>query len=353
MEAFIATCPLGVFAYAEDGKLKAFELFPKNPEEIARKLVGFNRGETIPEVRKVFEKVSENFEVVVESDYLLDISASIEMPNPAGKTLRKELPELSEKYGFGSYKKLLNDLNFELTKKKLRNELARDDRKIMQVVEAIGELDDSLNVISERLREWYGLYYPEMSESVKTHENFANLVSKAKDRGDYQGKLKDMSRDSVGGEFGNKDIFEIRQFAESISNMYSMRERLEEYLEKVMRRAAPNLLTVAGATIGAKLISGAGGLTRLASMPSSTVQVLGAEKALFRHLKTGAKPPKYGFILHHSMVANAKSPDKGKVARVVAGSISIAARKDAYSKEDSGAQLKKELEKKVARIARK
>ena len=117
-----------------------------------------------------------------------------------------------------------------------------------------------------------------------------------------------------------------------------------------MKENFPNLRAVAGAQIGAKLIAIAGDSKRLARMPSSTVQVLGAEKALFRHLKEGTKSPKYGVILKHTFIQSTPQRLRGKVARSLAAKISLAIKTDIYSKEFVGEKLRKDLEMKVARI---
>jgi nucleolar protein 56 len=132
-----------------------------------------------------------------------------------------------------------------------------------------------------------------------------------------------------------------------------MRRTLAERVDKILDEIAPNLKALAGPTIGARLISLAGGLGGLARLPSSTIQVLGAEKALFRALRTGARPPKHGIIFQHPLLHQAPKWQRGKIARALAGKISIAAKVDVFSGNFVGDRLKADLEKRVAEIREK
>ena len=114
-----------------------------------------------------------------------------------------------------------------------------------------------------------------------------------------------------------------------------------------MKLLCPNITAVAGAVIGAKLLAIAGSLKKLSLFPASTVQLLGAEKALFRHLKTGAKSPKYGILHEHPLIAQAKKKDHGKVARLLADKIAIAAKVDFFKGNYVGDKLKKDIERRI------
>ena len=349
MKAYIAVGPIGVFAYDENGKEIAHSLFPKEPRQAAERIAAFQRGETLSEIRHVFRQVKRH-EVYLESDSLLDIGAVIESPNTAGEEMRKSLPKLFDQHGFGSYKAFLFKLNSELTKQTLRQDLGVADKRIIQAISAIDEIDDTVNELSERLREWYGLYFPEMAAKVKSHESFSKLVSKSEGRSDYKGDIAAIAKDSIGGEFNRHDLGIVRKFASNIHDLYELRESAKTYLSKLMEGHTPNVMAIAGELVGARLLAQAGSLKKLAALPSSTIQVLGAEKALFRHLSEGTKPPKYGYILHNPLVKQARKHEQGKIARTLAASISMAAKKDYYSGEFAGPQLKKDLEKKIAQI---
>jgi nucleolar protein 56 len=139
----------------------------------------------------------------------------------------------------------------------------------------------------------------------------------------------------------------------NVLELYKLRQALEDYLNALMEEIAPNVKALAGSLLGARLIALAGGLTNLAKKPASTIQVLGAEKALFRSLKTGTRPPKHGIIFQHALLHEAKRWQRGKIARVLAGKLAIAARIDAFGGKYAGEELKADLEKRVEEIQEK
>lgn len=152
---------------------------------------------------------------------------------------------------------------------------------------------------------------------------------------------------------GDDDLEWMRVFCNQILDLFKLRDRAEKHLEDLMKDVAPNMSFLMGSTLSAKLISIAGSLNRLAMMPSSTLQVLGAEKALFRALKTGARPPKHGIIFQYAPIHQAPRWQRGKIARALSGKVSIAARIDAFKGEFRGEALKKELEKRIDEIKRR
>jgi nucleolar protein 56 len=157
----------------------------------------------------------------------------------------------------------------------------------------------------------------------------------------------------MGAPLGKFDSAIIQKLASEISDLYKLREQIEDYLETAMDEVAPNLKALVGAKLAARLMSLAGGLKELAMMPASTIQVLGAEKALFRHLRTGAKPPKHGVIFQYPAINRSPWWQRGKIARALAGKLAIAARVDYFSGEYIGEELKKELEQRIKEIKEK
>ncbi len=192
------------------------------------------------------------------------------------------------------------------------------DKLIVQAIQTYESLTKMANLLYERLTEWVGLYWPEKVRETEEMEEFAQV------------DLKERPKESIGYDLSEEDVKMLDELLSLLREILKYRKRIADYIEKRMETFAPNLLHVAGPLIGAKLIALAGSLKQLALFPSSTIQVLGAEKALFRHLKFGAKPPKHGILFQHPLVKKAKK--KGKVARVLAAKISIAARVDYYSK---------------------
>ncbi|MBW2991554.1 hypothetical protein KY348_07705 [Candidatus Woesearchaeota archaeon] len=230
--------------------------------------------------------------------------------------------------------------NIELARKGVK-ESVNPDLFIINAVNNFEELQRIINVLTKRLREWYSIYLPELDKKIQDNEAYVKLVLK-KDRKVLLNDLKLNS--TLGADMPKNHIKPMLLTAKSIDTLAKQISELEKYLEATMKAHCPNLTTLAGALIGAKLIKGAGSLKKLAMMRSSTIQLLGAEKAFFRHIKTGAKPPKYGYILHHPLVQKAKKSDKGRAARALADKIFICVRTDYFKGEYIADKLLKELE---------
>lgn len=228
---------------------------------------------------------------------------------------------------------------------RIREMSSKPDLQAMESVQALDEIDKTANIVSSRVREWYGLHFPELASMVDDNISLVKLILKFKSRQNYDdeteleqlGYSKNKSKaivaaakDSRGADLRDEDLERIVQLSEEAQHLYSLRDKLASHVERTMRQAAPNVSAIAGATIGARLIARAGGLQRLAILPASTIQILGAEKALYRALKTGSRPPKHGILFQHAAVHSAPKWQRGKIARTVAGKIAIAARVDEF-----------------------
>lgn len=252
--------------------------------------------------------------------------------------LPKVLALLKDKKYYSSFYKQ----NLALTRQAVKDSVS-EDWLIIQAIANINELDKAANLLVKRLREWYSLYLPELSQKITSNEKFAELVStKAKTE-----LLKSLNvSDSMGADLEKSHVNEIIELSSRINELYSLRKTHEEYLHTVMKKHCPNLLELAGVTVGAKLLEIGKGLKNLALLPASTIQLLGAEKALFRHIKTGSRSPKHGIIINHPIIQKAKRDEKGKAARMLADKLSLCARLDYFKGEFKAAEYKKELEKK-------
>lgn len=217
-----------------------------------------------------------------------------------------------ENYEFA---KLRQDLILE-TKQKIASSIG-PDFMVTQAMNAISDIDKIANTLSKRLQEWFGLYNPEAIHNV-SYEHFVGVI------------LETVAKGEMGGEFAESDIGMMKGFAERLADLVQEKQTLTDYIKTKMQGFAPHVLEITGPLIGGKLISHKGTLRELAFMPASTIQILGAEKALFRHLRSHAKSPKYGYILQHQEVA--KAENKGKAARQLANRISKAAKQDYFSK---------------------
>lgn len=209
----------------------------------------------------------------------------------------------------------LRELNLKLTKESLKKETTRDIL-IIQTIHTIDELIKIINTLVANLRERYGYYAPRASRT-EDQEKFLSSIYK---------KIKE----DIGLDFTQKDLSSVAEIADEIKKLIELEKSQEEYLETLTKEICPNLNQVASLLIGARLISQAGSLKHLAELPSSTIQVLGAEKALFRHIKTGSKAPKFGIIFTHQKITQAQPTERGKVARKLASEISKAAKIDFF-----------------------
>ncbi|MBU1202152.1 MAG: hypothetical protein KJ583_05210 [Nanoarchaeota archaeon] len=229
-----------------------------------------------------------------------------------------------------------------LAKKNIRESICEDEF-IIHAINNIDELAKITNVLTKRLIDWYALYLPEISKKISDHETFVKVIlTKKRNELIEEYQLKE----SMGTELSDKDYEPINNLALKISTLYELRDELKNYLEKVTSSYCKNCYTLAGSLLSAKLIRAGGSLKKLAMMHSSKIQLLGAETALFRHLKTGARPPKHGIILQHTLVGSAKKSERGKRARVFADKIAIAIKTDYFKGEFIGDKLKKDLEEK-------
>ena len=221
------------------------------------------------------------------------------------------------------------------------------DILIIQAVHAVKDIDHAQEVLMKRLRGWYELHAPEISFGCKDDERFAQqILHQEKDE-----LLKQAgAAHDTGGSIGPADLAAIRGLARQVVACADERQQLIAYIETSMQEYCPNLLAMTTPVIGARLLAHAGHLSRLARLPGSAIQMLGAEEALFRHLHTKAKPPKYGVLYEHPLVNQASQPQKGKLARQIANKIAIAVKADVYGdRVDVGKEIYEELEAKHGR----
>ena len=329
LRAYLATNIIGSFAFNEKGDIIDKRPFPKDPEKIAQRLASVRNGDIIEEEEKIIENLVQcgYKEVFWDKNKKHEgIECVFKPENIAKQKLQEEFRSIAINLKWVSSQAELNEIltkvNVLLTKGEIKK--PRKDEMIMRCVGVFDEILKTGNIFSERLREWYGLHFPEMGAMVKGNEKYAEIVSESgkKDSIDEQ-ELQGMAKKSAGMEFSDDDIKQLQSFASIIIEMYKLEKKMEKYIEKITKENIPNLAVVAGPVLAARLLNLAGGLEKLAKMPSSTVQLLGAEKALFRHLKEKSKAPKYGILFSHPLVQNAAKEKKGKMARAVAAKLSI------------------------------
>jgi len=282
----------------------------------------------------------------------------------------------------GASEKAQLGLGHSYSRSKVKFNPARSDNMIIQSIALLDQMDKDLNTFAMRVREWYSWTFPELKDVVKDNIMFARAAayiqdkktlcvstSKSGDDDDDDEKVdklpglieivgdEDMAKavqaaakTSMGMECSAVDMVNIVNFTQRMVKLAEFRKNLSNYLTEKMAVVAPNLSALIGDTVGARLISKAGSLTNLAKAPASTVQILGAEKALFRALKTKGNTPKYGLIYHSTFIGRADAKNKGRISRYLANKCSIATRIDAFSDEPSrlyGEKLRDQVEERL------
>ncbi|RDL41249.1 Uncharacterized protein BP5553_01228 [Venustampulla echinocandica] len=235
-------------------------------------------------------------------------------------------------------------LSHSLSRHKLKFSPDKVDTMIVQAISLLDDLDKELNTYAMRVKEWYGWHFPEMGRIVNDNLAYARVILKAGMRTnasntdltdilpeEIETAVKAAAEVSMGTEITEIDLENIKLLAEQVVGFTEYRQQLSSYLNARMQAIAPNLTELVGELVGARLIAHSGSLMNLAKSPASTIQILGAEKALFRALKTKHDTPKYGLIYHASLVGQATGKNKGKIARMLAAKAAIALRVDALS----------------------
>ncbi|RHZ51714.1 Nucleolar protein 58 [Aspergillus turcosus] len=241
-------------------------------------------------------------------------------------------------------------LSHSLARHKLKFSPDKIDTMIVQAIGLLDDLDKELNTYAMRVKEWYGWHFPELAKILNDNIAYAKLVLKMGMRSNWEtadlaeilpeeleGTVKAAADRSMGTEISQEDLENIQALAEQVVGFAEYRQQLASYLTARMNAIAPNLTALVGELVGARLIAHAGSLTNLSKSPASTIQILGAEKALFRALKTKHDTPKYGLIYHASLIGQATGKNKGKMARVLAAKASLGLRVDALAEWDDDA----------------
>ncbi|KIW86856.1 uncharacterized protein Z519_12477 [Cladophialophora bantiana CBS 173.52] len=259
-------------------------------------------------------------------------------------------------------------LGHAYSRAKVKFSVQKNDNHIIQAIAILDQLDKAINTFSMRVREWYSWHFPELVKIVSDNHKYAKVALFVKDKkilsdeslhdlaavvdddDEIAKSIIDAAKTSMGQEISVSDMENVTLFAERVVSLANYRKTLHTYLVSKMGVVAPNLAALIGEIVGARLISHAGSLTNLSKYPASTVQILGAEKALFRALKTKGNTPKYGLLYHSSFIGRAGQKNKGRISRFLANKCSIASRIDNFSESPStifGQALKKQVEERL------
>ena len=293
------------------------------------------------------------------------------MPSDQVKEISKNKLNYLIKAGFAKNEldahRQLRTFALDFSSSKVRRISEKLDLHIIQSINALDELDKIINVIGARLREWYGLHFPELDYLIQSIFTYAEIARLAGNRNNINlNMLNNLGienkraeiilealRRSKGGDILEENISIIKKLANEIIMQTELRRILANQIEELMEKIAPNIKELLTATVGARLIAKAGSLQKLSIMPASTIQIIGAEKALFRSLKTGAPPPKHGILFQHPILHSAPKWQRGKLARVIASKVAIAARIDLFRKGEKDQYISEQLDKRISEIQEK
>jgi len=291
---YLVTKWFGTFLCDKKG-IKDKILFSKDVKFISKKIQKTQKNEILLEEKKIIKDIKN----VIVNEKRLNKIGKYKPLDPFFKKI-----ELNpEDYGF--QKELFNKVMLFVNRNNVDKKLESEDLQIIQMVNTLDDFIHTSNLLSERLESW-------------------SVIPTPDDK--------------------------IQPLKHSYSTINNEIKSLENLIEKDMIRIAPNISNIVGPLIGARLISHSGGILKLAIMPASTIQILGAEKALFRYKKEGGKPPKHGVIFQHPLINKESRDKRGKIARTFASKIAIAAKADVFTKRDISKELKIDLDKRVKEI---
>jgi nucleolar protein 56 len=318
----------------EGDRVVAQRLFPKEPPAIADRLAMVEEWRPLEEERDLVAGLQEYFVLEPRLERM-------------GGNMTEEAPPFLDPETFGYPRKLLHDAMVIVAEGRMRRAVGPDDHAI-QAVRALEDLQATANLIVGRLKEWYSLHFPELPRLVDE----GRLLELVATHGAREGMPASFGP-SVGADLGPEDEAALRGLATMALEVRRAQRALEAHLASRMATIAPNLARLVGPVLGARLLAHAGGLRELAMLPASTVQLLGAEKALFRHLRTGSNPPKHGVLFQHPWVHAAPPWQRGAVARALANRVCIAARADGFTGRFIAEELRGSMEKELQEVARR
>ncbi|XP_042517802.1 probable nucleolar protein 5-2 [Macadamia integrifolia] len=330
-------------------KLKAFSKFENTAEALSAATLLID-GKPTKSLRK-FLRAHCNGESLAVADSKLGnvIKEKLEIECVHNSTvmelmrgLRSQLTELISGLPVQDLAPMSLGLAHSLSRYKLKFSPDKVDTMIIQAIGLLDDLDKELNTYAMRVREWYGWHFPELAKIVQDNILYAKAVKLMGNREnaakldfseilpeEVETGLKEAAMISMGTEVSELDLMNIRDLCDQVLALSEYRGQLYDYLKSRMNTIAPNLTALVGELVGARLIAHGGSLINLAKQPGSTVQILGAEKALFRALKTKHATPKYGLIYHASLIGQAAPKLKGKISRSLAAKTALAIRYDA------------------------
>ena len=345
MEFYITQCIAGFIAFDEDLQIVDYKLFTE--DEVVSNLIKIEENEILDEEIELINGIkldSIDDKIIIETTKRKSQYKELEnyenivvkTPNKGGEHLRSNIDNVFEEIGFSKSQDEIIQIYEKLAIHKIKKSSQEEDKLLIQAINSVDDIDESISKLVERIRDWYTIYFPEM-DTISNNETYIKLIAESENREEilknFMEHFSEEIEESTGADIEEDDLLMLKSFAESIYSLQKSRKELETYIDNKMEAIAPNLRDLLGSTLGAKLIAHIGSIKRLATYPASVIQIMGAEKAIFRHLKTGERPPKHGLIFQHPSVRGAKWWNRGKIARNLALKITLAVRKDVFSGE--------------------
>ncbi len=369
---YVVLLELGVAAFDQGGSLVASKKF----ENAIRSYRLLKSGATPDEIKSFIEKLRP-FDPVTTND--ASVAAVLRqaglnsqlMPEDQQQSIQSTKPIFIVKAGFANNEQdamqALREFAINLSSSRVKEASERLDLHIIQSINALDELDKIINTVGARMREWYGLHFPELDNLVQSLVAYAEIASRAGLRENITAEILqsagmqdkkveimlDGAKRSKGGDMTPENLAIVKRLADQVIAQSDLRRVLADHIEVAMETVAPTVKELLTASVGARIIAKAGSLARLAMLPASTIQVLGAEKALFRALKTGARPPKHGILFQHPLIHSAPKWQRGKIARAIASKVAIAARIDYYRHSGKDSSIQDRLNARLTEIREK
>lgn len=370
---------IGFFLFNKSGKILFKELFNNDFETFEKLMIQIKEGKIHDALIPIGEKINSlNFDkLITENDDIYQVLKKItnkeiilSQNEPEFKKFRaeipKKLPQISPDITEHSLMSFSKQLAEFVSRKQIQKHGEQADVHIKLINETFEDTLKIINIFGSRLREWYGVHFPELTDSlISDGKLFAGIVNKLGLRkninsqilqeyfnmgANYADEIEERRQNSMGSNLTNEQLNTIQNLSQKILSLIEFKENLENDLDNLLTSVAPNLKAIIGAQLTGKLISRAGSLKKLSQMPSSTIQVLGAEKALFRSLNKKNESPKHGIIFTWSHIRGSKLWQRGKISRLLAGKISICSKVDYFKGDFIGDKMSALLEKKIEDI---
>ena len=376
MKCYILDTLSGIFVLDDSSNMINFLDFNDDEQEILEFYKSLESGVISEDLKEIFAELKNSGynEFIFDNTKLKQLisqelghETSLETSSLEFKNFRLDLVTQLSNIGLNKTKEEIaarhKKISEQLIKMQVSQAGEQGDVAVIQIIETLDIIKKSISLFSVRLREWYGLHFPELTDKViEDNIVLAKLISVLGHRNNYteENIKKDFELNderirflienasiSMGAEI---DLKTVKGYADQILGLDSYRQELEDTLDGLMETTAPNLQAIIGSLVGAKLITKAGSLKKLAYMPASRIQLLGAETALYRFLKTGKGIPKHGLIFQWNQIRGSKPWIRGKISRVVSGKIGLAAKIDYFQGEYMGNEISEDLSRKIKEI---